>query len=114
MRRIRAQTKRSGSLRGQATIEFLLIFATTLAVIALITGALLSLKNSVDTQTKQMKEVLETEDAARAAEIASRFDGEVDFKIGYHRVENDRFLVPYKSGIIEIGGLFAENVSHQG
>lgn len=99
--------------RGQVAIEFLVVFALSLAVVSLLVGAVLLHSAKIRMKTDDLQRISQTEAAVRAIEvwlnsgIAMKFDFSEE-NVSY-RVEQGRFRVEHEGKIIEIGGVFIEN-----
>ncbi|MBI5046922.1 hypothetical protein HZC07_04300 [Candidatus Micrarchaeota archaeon] len=100
-------------MRGQASIEFLVIFLVTLALVSFLITFLSSQKTSAQNILDSIKNIKKSEGAARAIEalysnsIPMNFDF-LEENISY-RVEGNEFLVWYSGQVIEVGGVFIEN-----
>jgi archaellin len=101
--------------KGQVTIEFLLVFAASLAVISLLAGLLILQGREIAGKAEETVKISRAESAARAAEVAYRSGGElsVDFRDEdvSHSVENGRFHVEHDGRLIEIGGVFYDDAA---
>ena len=101
--------------KGQATLEALFCFLCTVAMVAILTAAVVFQTRSIQEKGKEMEMISKGESMARAVET-SFFCGmgmSFDFSdegIAYS-VEDGRFHVAYDSRLIEIGGIFRYDYS---
>ena len=92
------------------TIELLIIFAATLAVISVLSSALIVQKDKVQDSLEDYSKVRKVRDAARTVEIWMNngmmssldfYDENISF-----RIEGGRFFARYEGKVIEVEGVF--------
>jgi Fe-S cluster assembly ATPase SufC len=97
-------------MKGQATAEFLFVFTATIAVMSILTGALIAQNEVAQERIDEIEHIQKAEAAARALE--AWMNSGITMKFGFHnedvlyRIENDSFHVSHEGKIIEIGGVF--------
>jgi hypothetical protein len=97
-------------MKGQATIEFMLIFALSLAAVSLLASSLVSMDSTLKGKAGDIEQISRAEAAARAIEAMHNAGGRMDFDfreegISYS-IEGGRFHSSHEGKVIEIGGVF--------
>jgi len=100
-------------MRGQASVEFLLMFTATLALISMLASAILSQNDSAKAKLDDFALINMAEGSARAIEAIERSGSDMrldlnDERVRY-RIENGRFYVEHEGKLIEVGGVFSED-----
>jgi hypothetical protein len=102
-------------MRGQVTVEFLLLFGVSLAVVSALAIALIAHEGSARNKIDGMERINAAESATRAVEamLNSGSDMRFDFRDEdiYYSVEQGKFHVIYEGKAIEVGGVFADDDS---
>lgn len=97
--------------KAQATVEFLIVFAITVAVVSMLASALLAQHEVARSKINDMERINRAEAAAQAIEawlnagVPMAFDFSEE-NVTY-RVEQGRFHVMHEGSVIEIDGVFA-------
>ena len=102
-------------MHGQASVEFLMLFTATLAVIAVLAAALLAQRGGIEAKAADVELIARAEAAAQAVEamLNSGVSMSFDFReegVEY-AVEGNRFHVIHDGKVIEIGGVFSGNAT---
>jgi len=100
--------------RGQATLEFLLAFTVTVAMVVLIAAALNAQKGEAGRKAMDLDDIGKVEGALRAVETATAAGGmSFDFRDEnvLYRMEDGKFRVAHGDKIIEKGGVFANETA---
>jgi hypothetical protein len=95
-------------MRGQLTLEFMLVMAATLALTAMLAADVLAERASVEGKAGEAWSILRAEAGARAVEAALHGGWDVQQAAagpGY-RIESGRLHIPEAGKMIEIGGAF--------
>jgi len=104
----------ASAYRGQATLEFLLAFTATVAMVVLLAAALNAQKGEAGRKAAELVDIGTVEGAVRAVETAAA-DGGMSFDFRdenvFYRVEGGKFRVAYGGKTIEKGGVFANDSS---
>lgn len=104
-------------MKAQATLELLVVFAATLAIITILSLAILAQKAGAEDRTAELGRIAAVEGAARAVEASCAGSGAggmgLDFydEDVYYRVEDGLFHVSYAGRTIEGRGVFADDGS---
>ncbi|MFH0737152.1 MAG: hypothetical protein V1827_00545 [Candidatus Micrarchaeota archaeon] len=97
-------------MKGQATIEFLLIFALSLGAISLLVAPLMAADGAMKGRAEDLEMIGKAEAAARAVEAMHYAGGVMGFdfrKEGIqHSVENGRFHASGRGKTMEVEGVF--------
>jgi len=100
-------------MKGQATLEFLLIFGSTLALLSLLTASLMAEESLLRDRAEQLGAVSRAESAARALECMLNSGGGMEFDFRregvYYSVEDGHLHARYDVKMIEVGGIFRED-----
>lgn len=99
-------------MKGQATIEYLMIFSTTLALLSLLATALATEEASLRDKAEDLEMAVKADSAARALESALNSGGiQFDFRDEgvYYSVEHGRFHAHHEGKLIEVGGVFRDS-----
>jgi hypothetical protein len=101
--------------RGQAAPEFMLMFAATLAVMAVLSAALLAEREGILEKKDAIEHINRAEAAARAVEAMLNSGVKMDFSFAdegvKYGVEDGRLHVAYRGKVIEVGGVYAGNAT---
>ncbi|MEW6035027.1 MAG: hypothetical protein AB1529_00300 [Candidatus Micrarchaeota archaeon] len=102
-------------MRGQATIEFMLVFALSLAAVSLIAASLRSMDEGLRGKADDLEQISRAEAAARALEAMHNAGGRMTFDFREegvsYSVERGRFHSSHEGKVIEIGGVFENDDS---
>ncbi|MBD3210024.1 hypothetical protein GF318_01440 [Candidatus Micrarchaeota archaeon] len=98
--------------KGQATVEFLFAFVSSLILVSLLSAAVLCHRSVLEEKAEEIERIIVVESAARAVESAmsSGISMEFDFRdenVSYS-VEDSYFLVAHGDEMIETRGVFIE------
>ncbi len=99
--------------KAQASLEFMLLFAATLGVVALLAAALLAERGRLEAGKDGIESINKAEAAARAVE--AMLNSGVEMAFGFtdegvkYGVENGMLHVAYQGRVIEIGGVYSGN-----
>ncbi len=101
------------ALRGQVSLEFLLIFTATLAVVSMMAAAIIAQSEAAEGKIGEAEAINKAGCAAAAVEAVLDAGGgmEFDFRdegISYS-VEKGKFHVRYRGKMIEVKGVFADD-----
>jgi hypothetical protein len=100
-------------MKAQATVEFLLVFTATLAVMSMLAAAVLVQHEKAIGKTDDLERINSAESAARAVEawintgIAMEFSFHEE-NVSY-RIEGNSFHVTHEGNVIETNGVFRED-----
>lgn len=100
-------------MKAQVTVEFLLVFTATLAVMSMLAAAVLAQHEKAKGKTDDLECINSAESAARAVEawlntgIVMEFSF-YDENVSY-RIEGNSFHVTHESNVIETEGVFRED-----
>ncbi|NYZ74414.1 class III signal peptide-containing protein [Candidatus Micrarchaeota archaeon] len=101
--------------RGQISVEFLLLFGATLAVVMVLAGALIAHEKAARDKIDDVERINAAESAARAVEamLNSGSDMRFDFRDEniFYSVEQGKFHIVHEGKAIEVGGVFADDDS---
>jgi hypothetical protein len=100
--------------RGQATLEFLMAFTATVAMVLLVAAALNAQEGEAEGKARELTDIGAVEGAVRAVEAATANGGmSFDFRDEdvFYRVEGGKFRVAYGGKTIEKGGVFANETA---
>ena len=97
-------------MKAQATVEFLLIFAATVAVTSMFAAAILAQQEKAEGKMDDLERIHKAESAARAVEawMNTGIDMGFNFRkenISY-RIEGNAFHVTHEGNVIEVDGVF--------
>ena len=101
-------------MRGQATLEYIVIFGATIAIISIIAASLAAEGTVLRDRAGELEMAVKAESAARAVESMLRCgDMELDFREEgvYHSVEHGRFHARCGDRMTEVGGVFRHDAS---
>lgn len=93
-------------MKGQLSLEFMLIFAATIILIAALCMALDAGAAAARIKSAEMDRARLAESAARSAESRLNDGLPLGNETPGRRIENGRFYVPAEGRLIEIGGVF--------
>ncbi len=94
--------------RGQATIEFMMIFLVTLITVMAIAASLVKAGEKAKETESVFSRIIAVEEATRAIEVTINSGIEMDLKTPgvSSSIENGRLHVGYRGRIIEAEGIF--------
>jgi hypothetical protein len=96
--------------RGQVTVEFLLIFGASLALISILAASLSAEEKAARDRGADIEMIMKAESAARAIEAMMHASADMKFDFReegiYHSVEGGIFHASYQGKVIEIRGVF--------
>lgn len=102
-------------MKGQATLEFLLVSGATLVLLSLLAASLAAEESLLRDRAEELGAVTKAEAAARAVECMLNGGGGMEFDFRregvYHSVENGHFHASCDDRMIEIGGVFRDDRS---